>query len=83
MAKNSEVFFYCQIEGCSNLAEGGDGIFVEANLEYGQKWAPVETLKLIQTQGGYVDEDDYVCFAHPFNAHFVTTSYFGYLEFTW
>ena len=55
MSKNSEVFFYCQIEGCSNLAEGGDGIFVEAYLEYGQKWAPVTPLKLIQTQGGYVD----------------------------
>ena len=82
MSKTPEVFFFCQIDGCSNLAEGGDGIFVEAYLEYGPKWAPVTPLKLIQTQGGYVDEDDYVCFAHPFNAHFMTTSYFGWPKIT-
>ena len=55
MSKTPEVFFFCQIDGCSNLAEGGDGIFVEASLEHGQKWIPVTPLKLIQTQGGYVD----------------------------
>ena len=82
MSKTPEIFFFCQIEGCSNLTEGGDGIFVEASLEHGQKWVPVTPLKLIQTQGGYVDEDDYVCFAHPFNAHFTTTSYFGWPKLT-
>ena len=30
MSKNPEVFFYGQIEGCSNITEGADGIFVEA-----------------------------------------------------
>ena len=29
MSKNPEVFFYGQIEGCSNIIEGGDGIFVD------------------------------------------------------
>ena len=82
MSKNPEVFFYGQIEGCSNITEGADGIFVEALLEYGTKWTPVNKLKLIQTQSGYVDIDDYVCLAHPFNAHFVTSSYFGWPKLT-
>ena len=36
MPKDLEVFFYGQIEGCSNRIEGENGIFVEAFLEYGK-----------------------------------------------
>ena len=43
---------------------------------------PVTKIKLVQTQGGYVDEDDYVCFAHPFNAHFVASSNFRWQKLT-
>ena len=82
MSASPEVFFFGQIEGCSNIIVGGDGIFVETELEYGPKWTPINKLSLIQTQGGYVDEDDYVCFAHPFHAHFTTSSYFGWPKLT-
>ena len=82
MTKNANVFFFCQIEGCSNITVGGDGVFVEAIIEHGPKWIPINKLKLIQTQGGYVDEDYYVSLANPFHDHLSTSSYFGWPKLT-
>lgn len=77
-----EVYFFGQIEGCSNMKEGGDGVFVEAAFEYGSKWNKIGEIETFQTQSGYVDDDDYVCFSHPFKAHFSTTSFLGWPKLT-
>ena len=74
----SEVYFFGQIEGASNMQEGGDAIFVEYDFQFGDNWTMKSDGKRKETQCGYVDEQDFVCFAHPFNAHFSTSSYFGW-----
>lgn len=76
--ETSEVYFFGQIEGASSFKEGSDGIFIEISFEYGKNWVMTTDLKKIQTQAGYVDEEDFVCFAHPFSAKFISPSYFGW-----
>ena len=74
----AEVYFFGQIVGATEFTEGVDGIFVEVFFDHGKNWEFLSGNQTYQTQSGYVDDDDFVCFAHPFDLHFSTTSYFGW-----
>ena len=78
MINKPEVYFFGQITGASDLSEGGDGIFIEAYFNCGKDWSFISGTKILYTQSGYVDDDEFVCFSHPFDLHYTTESYSGW-----
>lgn len=72
-----EIYFFGQIIGATAVTEG-DGIFVEAYFETGKDWRFLSGDQVIQTQTSYVNDNDFFCFDHPFDLHFMTENYFGW-----
>ena len=74
-----EVFFIGQIVGGTEFPTDQDGIFVEANLDYGDGWKVIDKSKTtMQTHTAYADDEGFYVFAHPFDFHFVCESIQGW-----
>ena len=68
-----EIYFIGQIVGGVDFNVKQDGLFVEANLDYGTDWELLADDNLsgpIQTHTAYSDEEGFHVFAHPFEYHF-------------
>ena len=57
-----------------------DGLFVEAQLEYGENWKFFEdkSSKALQTHTAYPDDEGFYIFAHPFDFLFAPESVQGW-----
>ena len=76
-----EIYFIGQIVGGTDFNVQDDGIFVEANLVYGQDWQMLSDDALssaIQTHTAYADEEGFNVFAHPIEYHFKAKSAVGW-----
>lgn len=77
MNTKGEIYFFGQIIGATAITEG-DGLFVEAFFEAGDKWTFLSGNETFQTQTSYVNDDNFACFCHPFDVHYETTDCFGW-----
>lgn len=55
-----------------------DGIFVEAQIIYGENWEPLNNKFQLQTHTAYADDEGFYVFAHPFDIGFSCDSVQGW-----
>ena len=75
-----EIFFMGQIVGGQDFPCSDDGLFIEAQLIYGDDWEFFEksNKRNMQTHTAYPDEEGFYIFAHPFDFHFRPKSVQGW-----
>lgn len=71
------IHYIGQVVGISNV-NNSSGFFCELYFDIGEDWSILSLENCFQTQTGYVNYEDFITFAHPFDIHLTTKNLYGW-----